>query len=127
MPAKNAFKKLGFDEKDEGFIEKLAQAIGCYYSKANERTYTLKRFASDIPSKMGAFAWVHKEETDCFWVSTRKIWVEKAKAKVMAGRKASGVNCFPRDIQHAEDSVSFDTKGGYHKTVSVLKMINKMR
>jgi len=126
MLAKSVFKKIVFVDDDEGFIIKLAQAIGCYYSKANERTYTLKRFASDIPSKMGAFAWIHKEKTDCFWVSTRKIWVEKAKVKVLAGRKASGINCFPRDIQHAEDSVSFDTKVGYHKAVSVLKMINKM-
>jgi hypothetical protein len=127
MPVKNALKKIGFVDEDEGFIKKLAQAIGCYYAQANERTYTLKRFASNIPSKMGAFAWVHKEEADCFWVSTRKIWVEKAKVKVMASRMASGVNRYPRDIQHAEDSVSFDTKNSYHKTVSVLKMINKMR
>ena len=126
MPVKNTLIKMGFVEEDEGFIKKLAKAIGCYYSKANERTYNLKRFASDIPSKMGVFAWVHKEGNECFWISTRKIWVEEARNKAMAGRKASGISCFPRDTRRTEDSVSLDTKDGYDNTVSVLKLINKM-
>jgi hypothetical protein len=37
----------------------------------------------------------------------------------------SGINCFPRDIQHAEDSVCFDTKEDYLKTVRALSLINK--
>ena len=82
MPVKNALKKIGFVDEDEGFIIKLAKAIGCYYSKANERTYNLNRFASDVPSKMGIFAWVHKEGDKCFWISTRKIWVEEARTKL---------------------------------------------
>ena len=127
MPVKNTLIKMGFVEEDEGFIKKLAKAIGCYYSKANERTYNLNRFASDIPSKMGVFAWVHKEGKECFWISTRKIWVEEARNKAMAGRKISGISCFPRDTQRTEDSVSLDTKDGYDNTVSVLKLINKMR
>lgn len=118
-------KKIEFVEQDEGFIKKLAKDIGCYYFKANERTYNLNKFASDIHSKMGVFAWVHKEGSDCFWISTRKIWVEKARAKAMTGKKASGTNCFTRDTQQAEDSVSFDTQDGYEKTVSVLRLIKK--
>jgi hypothetical protein len=74
---------------------------------------------------MGVFAWVHKEEEDYFWVATRKIWVEAARAKVMASRKMSGLNCFPRDIQHAEDSVCFYIKDDYQKTVRVLSLIKK--
>jgi len=127
MSVKNKTKTIEFGAQDEGFIKQLAKGIGCHYSKANERTYTLNKFNSDVQSEMGIFAWVHKEETDCFWISTRKIWVEEAKAKVLAGRKASEINCFPRDTKRAEDSVSFDTKDGYSKTVSVLKLINKMR
>ena len=127
MPAKNAFKKIGFVDEDEGFIKKLAKAIGCYYSKANERTYNLSRFASDIPSKMGVFAWVHKEGSECFWISTRKMWVEEARAKAMASRKRSGANCFTRDTQQADDSVSFNTQDDYEKTVSALKLIKKVR
>ncbi|MFC1934738.1 hypothetical protein ACFLXZ_00280 [Chloroflexota bacterium] len=123
MPAKNNIKKMRFVDEDEGFIKKLAKAIGCHYSKANERTYNLNRFDSNILREMGVFAWVHKEGNDCFWVSTRRIWVEGAKVKVLAGRKASGINCFPKDTQPSEDSVNLDTKDGYQKTVSVLKMI----
>jgi hypothetical protein len=126
MPTKNAFKKIGFVEEDEGFIKKLAKAIGCYYSKANERTYNLNRFASDIPSKMGVFAWVHKDGNECFWVSTRKTWVEEARTKAMAARKTLGTNCFTRDTQQADDSVSFDTQDDYEKTVSVLTLVKKL-
>ncbi len=127
MPTNNKTRTIEFGEQDEGFIKQLAKDIGCHYSRANERTYNLNKFNSDIHSEIGVFAWVHKEETDCFWISTRKIWVEEAKAKVLASRKTSGINCFPRDIQHAEDSVSFDTKDGYKKTVGALKLINKTR
>ena len=38
MPAKNQTKTMEFTEEDEVFIKKLAKAVGCYYSKANERT-----------------------------------------------------------------------------------------
>jgi hypothetical protein len=68
-----------------GILKQLAKDTSCYYCKANERTYNLNKFDSDIHSEMGVFAWVHKEDDDCFWISTRKIWVEEAKAKVLAG------------------------------------------
>jgi hypothetical protein len=125
MPAKNPFKKIGFVDEDEGFIKKLAKAIGCYYSKANERTYNLNRFALDIPSKMGVFAWVHKEDNECFWITTRKTWVEEARAKAMTGRKKARTNCFTRDTQQADDSVRFSAQDDYERTVSVLKMVKK--
>ena len=116
---------MEFGEQDEDFIKKLAGDIGCHYSKANERTYNLNKFKSDIQGEMGVFAWVHKEENDYFWVATRKIWVEEAKAKALASRRQSGINCFSRDTQHAEDSVCFNIKDDYQKTVRVLSMINK--
>jgi ABC-type sugar transport system substrate-binding protein len=118
---------MEFVEQDEDFIKKLAKAIGCYYSKANERTYNLNRTDSDVQGKMGVFAWVHKEENDYFWVATRKIWVEQAKAKAISGRKKSRINYFSRDTQHAEDSVCFNMKDDYQKTIRALSMINKMR
>ena len=125
MIAKQPRRTMEFGEQDEDFIKKLARDIGCQYSKANERTYNLNKFKSDIQGEMGVFAWVHKEDRDYFWVATRKIWVEQAKAKALAGRKKSGVHCFPRDNQHAEDSVCFDTKDDYQKTVRALSLINK--
>jgi hypothetical protein len=127
MLVKNQTKTIVFSEQDEGFIKQLAKDIGCHYSMANERTYNLNKFNSDIQSEKGVFAWVHKEDHDCFWISTRKIWVEEARAKVTAGRKALRTNCFPRDTQHAEDSVRFDTQEGYRKTVSALRLIKTIR
>jgi len=127
MIEKRPGKKIEFAEQDEGFIKQLACDIGCHYYKANERTYNLNRFNSDIRGEMGIFAWVHKEANDCFWISTRKIWVEEAKFRVLAGRKKSGINCFPRDNQHAEDSVCFSIKDDYQKTVRALSLINKSR
>ena len=127
MPVKTKTKTIEFGEQDKGFIKQLAKDIGCHYCKANGRTYNLNKFDSDIHSEMGVFAWVHKEDNDSFWISTRKIWGEEAKAKVLASRKTLGINCFPRDTQHAEDSVSFDTKDGYQKTVRALRLINKVR
>ncbi len=127
MPVKSKTKTIEFGKQDEGFIKQLAKDIGCYYSKMNERTYTLNKFDSDIRNEMGIFAWVHKEETDCFWISTRKVWVEEAKAKVLASRKASGINCFTRDTKPAGDSVIFDVKDDYPKSVIVLKLVSKMR
>jgi hypothetical protein len=118
-------RTMEFLEQDEDFIKKLARDIGCYYSKANERTYNLCKSDSTIPHEMGVFAWIHKEEKDYFWVATRKIWVEAARAKAITGRKKPGINCFPRNTQHAEDSVCFDTKDDYLKTVKVLSLINK--
>jgi hypothetical protein len=125
MIAKQPRRTMGFGEQDEDFIKKLAGDIGCHYSKANERTYNLNKFKTAIQGEMGVFAWVHKEDRDYFWVATRKTWVEQAKAKAQAGRKMSGVSCFPRDNQHAEDSVCLNTKDDYQKTVRVLSLINK--
>jgi hypothetical protein len=125
MLVKKPRRNMEFGEQDEDFIKKLAGDIGCHYSKANERTYNLNKFESDINSEMGVFAWVHKEDRDYFWVATRKVWVEEAKAKALAGKKASGMSYFPRDNQHAEDSVCFDIKDDYQKTVRVLSLINK--
>ena len=127
MPAKTKTKTIEFGEQDEGFIKQLAKDIGCHYCKANERTYNLNKFDSDINIKMGVFAWVHKEGNDCFWISTRKIWVEEARAKALADRKTSGISCFPKNTEHAEDSVTFNTQNGYRKTVSALRLINELR
>ena len=125
MIAKQPRRTIEFGEQDKDFIKKLAVDIGCHYSKANERTYNLNKFKSDIQGEMGVFAWVHKEDSDYFWVATRKIWVEQAKAKALAGKKMSGINCFPRDTQHTEDSICFDMKDDYQKTVRALSLINK--
>ena len=125
MVTKQPRRVMEFGEQDEDFIKKLAGDVGCHYSKANGRTYNLNRFKSDVQGEMGVFAWVHKEDRDYFWVATRKIWVEQARAKALSGRKASGINCFPRDNQHAEDSVCLDTRDDYQKTVRVLSMIRK--
>jgi hypothetical protein len=127
MTIKKPMKKMAFAEQDEGFVRQLATDIGCYYSKANEHTYSLHKFSSDVLGEMGAFAWVHKEEKDYFWVATRKIWIEQARAKADAGKKALKIGCLPRDTQHAEDSVCFDTRDSYQKTISSLRLVNKMR
>ena len=124
MIAKKSRRTMEFGEQDEDFIKKLAGDIGCHYSKANERTYNLNKFKSDIQGEMGIFAWVHKEEKNDYWVATRKIWVEQARAKALVGRKY-GLSCFPRDNQHAEDSICFDTNNDYQKTVRVLSLIKK--
>lgn len=127
MMIKKPEKKIEFVEQDENFIKQLARDVGCHYCKANDRTYSLNKFKSDIHGEMGVFAWVHKEEKDYFWVATRKIWIEQARAKANAGRKALKIGCLPRNAQHAEDSVSFDTRDNYQNTVSSLRLINKMR
>ncbi len=127
MTIKMPTKKIEFGELDEVFIKQLAKDIGCHYSKANPRTYSLNRFNSAVHGEMGVFAWVHKENDNYFWVATRKIWIEAARAKANAGRKKSSASCFPRDTQHADDSVSFDTKDNYEKTVSSLKLVCKLR
>ena len=126
MLAKNQTIRMEFTEEDEGFIKKLAKAVGCYYSKANERTYNLKRRNSDIQYEMGVFAWVHKDGADSFWISTRKGWVEEAREKVLSGRNSAGTNCFPRYTQRAGDSISLGTKDDYQKTVSVLTLVKKL-
>ncbi len=120
-------KKMAFVERDEDFVKQLARDIGCHYARANDHTYSLNKFSSDVHSEMGAFAWVHKEEKDYFWVATRKIWMEQAKAKDNAGRRALKMGCFPRDNHHAEDSVSLDARVNYQNTVSSLRQISKMR
>lgn len=124
MTVKKPRRTIEFGEQDEDFIKKLAGDIGCYYFKANERTYNLKKFKSDIQGEMGVFAWVHKEDMDYFWVATRKSWMEQARAKALAGKKY-GLSCFPRDTQLAEDSVCFDAKNDYLNTVKALSLINK--
>ena len=127
MMIRRPFKKMEFLEQDESFVQQLAKDIGCHYSKANDHTYSLNKNNSDVHGEMGAFAWVHKEEKDYFWVATRKIWIEQARAKANAGKKTLKIGCLPRDLQHGEDSVSFDTRDSYQKTVSSLRLVNKMR
>jgi hypothetical protein len=127
MTYKMPTKKMEFGEQDESFIKQLAKDIGCHYAKANSRTYSLNKTTSDVHGEMNVFAWVHKEENNYFWVSTRKIWIEDARAKASAGRKNSKAQCLPRDNSHQDDSVSFDTRDNYDNTVSSLKLIHKMR
>ncbi len=115
---------MEFGEQDEDFVKQLAKDIGCHYFKANDHTYNLNKYKSDIQGEMGIFAWVHKEDRDYFWVATRKTWVEEARAKSLSSRK-SRTSCFPRDTQHAEDSVCFNMKDDYQKTVRALSLINK--
>ncbi|MDD5127400.1 MAG: hypothetical protein PHR43_04825 [Dehalococcoidales bacterium] len=127
MPAKTRTKTIDFEEKDESFIKKLADDIGCYYSKPNTRTYNLNKFGSSVNREMGVFGWVHKEEADCFWISTRKSWVTVAKARSLTGKKASEISSFPRDCQLDGDSVSFDITDNYQKIVTIMKLINETR
>jgi hypothetical protein len=127
MIIKKPIRKMEFAEQDESFVKQLAKDIGCHYSKANDHTYSLNKFSSEVQGEMGVFAWVHKEEKDYFWVATRKIWIEQARTKANAGKKTLKIGCLPRDTQHGEDSVSFDTRDGYQKTVSSLRLINSMR
>ena len=127
MNVKKPIRTAVFSERDEVFIQKLAGDIGCHYSRANDRTYNLNKFDSNIQGEKGVFAWVHKEDHDCFWIATRKSWVEEAKARAMAGKKSSGINCFPKDNQHSEDSVCLNIKDDYQKAVRVLSFINLAR
>ena len=125
MITKKPSKTKEFVEQDEGFIKQLAKDIGCHYYKANERTYNLNRHKSDIRGEMGIFAWVHKEDQDYFWVATRKVWVEEARTKLPLHRNKAGADCFPQDDKQG-DSVYFDVRDGYQKTVRALKLINKL-
>jgi hypothetical protein len=127
MVNKKPGRTLEFSERDEAFVKKLAGDIGCRYSKANNRTYSLHKSVSDSAGDMGVFAWVHKEEADYFWVATRKVWVEEARAKAMTSRKKSKPSIFPRDNQHAEDSVCLNTKDDYLNTVRILSLVSKAR
>jgi hypothetical protein len=127
MVMKPPTKKMEFSEQDEIFIKQLAEDVGCYYSKANPRTYILNKTDSAVPGEMDVFAWVHKEESNYFWVSTRKIWIEAARAKDDADRKKTKPSCFPKDTQLANDSVSFDARGNYDQTVSSLKLVHQIR
>ena len=126
MIVKKPARTMEFTAKDEDFIRQLSMDIGCYYCKANERTYNLNKCDSDIHSEMGVFAWVHKEDEDYFWVATRKVWVEEAKTKALEGGKASGITCFPKDAQDG-DSVCLNARNGYEETVRALILINKVR
>ena len=119
-------KTIAFAEHDESFIKQLASNIGCHYSKSNNRTYNLNKINSGANGERGIFAWVHKEGDHLFWVTTRKTWVQEAKARILAGRGKSNASCFPRDVQHGEDSVCFDANNDYLKTVKVLKFISQL-
>lgn len=122
---KQPTRTLMFEEKDEALVSKLAGDIGCFYSKANDRTYNLNQFDTAGQQNKGVFAWVHKEERNCLWVSTRITWVEQARSMVLASRNKSGLNCFPRQDRHAEDSLSLDMREDYDKKVRLLTLVNK--
>jgi hypothetical protein len=125
MLDKKPRKTMDFGEQDVEFVKQLAKDVGCHYFKANDRTYNLNKHDPETTAEKGVFAWVHKEDRDYYWIATRKIWVEQARAKALAVKKGSAIHCFPRDNQHAEDSVCFSIKDDYHKTVKVLSLINE--
>ena len=87
MIVKNPARTMEFTVQDEDFIGQLSSDIDCYFYKANERTYNLNKYNSDIRSEMGVFAWVHKEAENYFWVSTRNDWVEEAKTRAREGNR----------------------------------------
>jgi hypothetical protein len=108
-------KRVLFLEKDEEFVKKMAEDIGCTYVKSNSLTYNLCSFET-IPSNARIFAWVHKAEEDDFWVATRKLWLDEAK------QKSNGVH-FPPQFEDG-DCVSLKTKYDYPETIKILKLIN---
>ena len=126
MVVKRPSRKIEFIERDEDFIRQLAKDIGCHYCKANERTYNLNQNNSNIHGEMDIFAWVHKEDKDYFWVTTRRIWVEEAKARAMSRGKKEGIHCFPHD-ENQGDSICLNTRDDYPKTVRALKLMKKAR
>ncbi|MDO8569156.1 MAG: hypothetical protein Q7R57_10670 [Dehalococcoidales bacterium] len=126
MVAKKPIRTIDFTDQDEGFIRQLSGDIGCFYCKASVRTYSLNKVDSAVNGEMGVFAWVHKESDDYFWITTRRVWMDEARTSAVAGGRASGMTCFPRDAQDG-DSVFLDTRDGYQKTIRVLKLINKVR
>jgi hypothetical protein len=134
MPLKSPVRKLEFVENDEQFVKQLAKDIGCNYSKANARTYSLTKNTPSQPDETDAnpaaevaFAWVHKEDNNYFWVATRKTWIEAARTQDDAGRKKSAAPGFSRNTQHQDDSVSFDMRANYDKTIISLKLVYQMR
>jgi hypothetical protein len=56
------------------------------------------------------FARVHKEGSEYFRVSERKILINEARTKTITSRKTPGANCFARNMQQADDNVSFNTQ-----------------
>jgi hypothetical protein len=127
MVVKIPTKKMEFGAQDEVFVKQLAKDVGCHYSQTNPRTYCLNKFDSAVQGEMGVFAWVHKEEKDYFWVSTRKVWIEAARVDSATGKSTTGVSCIARNTRQADDSVCFDTKGDYNKTVHTLKLVLNKR
>jgi hypothetical protein len=115
MKTEKQNKKVAFIEKDEEFIRKMADDIGCGFLKSNALTYGLGN-PTALPSNFSAFAWVHKEEDDNFWVATRKLWMDEVISK------SSGMY-FPFNAKD-DDCVCFDTKYKYQETVKILKLIN---
>lgn len=123
MTANQTKRTIAFSDEDETFVKQLAGDIGCRYSRSNERTFILNKHESEVQSKKGVFAWVHKESTNDFWVSTRTTWMEQARLKALSGRDKSNISCFSRSMTQGEDSICLDTKDDYRKTVTVLSLI----
>jgi hypothetical protein len=111
-------KTVEFADLDENFIRQISKDIGCSYNKANKLTFNLSTFDTVIPGNTNIFAWVHKDETNEFWITTRKNWLDEARNK---SRKTH----FPLDIRGG-DCVYFDTGDNYNDTVKVLKLLNKL-
>ena len=110
-------KTAEFTGLDENFIKQISKDIGCSYFKANKFTFSLSTPDAVILGKTSIFAWVHKAETNEFWITTRKNWLDEARDK---SRKTH----FPSDIRGG-DCVYFDTGDNYDDTVRVLKLLNK--
>jgi hypothetical protein len=118
MKTEKQRKTVEFTDRDEDFIKQISKDIGCSYCKANKLTFNLSTFDTVIPGNTSIFAWVHKEETDYFWITTRKNWLDEARNK---SRKTH----FPMDIRGG-DCVYLDTRDNYNDTVRVLKLLNKI-
>jgi hypothetical protein len=117
MKTERQRKSVEFTDQDEDFIKRISKDIGCSYCKSNKLTFSLSTFDTLIPNNTSIFAWVHKEETNDFWITTRKNWLDEA-------RNESQTTHFPSDIRGG-DCIYFDTKDSYDDTIRVLKLLNK--
>jgi hypothetical protein len=51
-------------ESLEGFVERFAADVGCYYHKSDSRSlYSLKKYDTDRLGHMGVFGWVQERAT----------------------------------------------------------------
>ncbi|MFC2065913.1 hypothetical protein ACFLUO_02465 [Chloroflexota bacterium] len=117
-----------FDSDDAGFIEQLCRDAGCYHHIGGSGYIeSLQNYDSNVPRKMGVFAYLHKNSGGYYWVATPKERIDANDAIIYQNALVDW-RYYPGIMHDNSDGIWFEIRplhdSNYFEAIKALKRIS---